>query len=72
MEFLRQTRLVGLLVILLLLVACNDQQQSIESQNDAVADFDGLVSRLQAAGATVEVTGTVAQPFFATRPGNHC
>ena len=46
--------------------------QSIESQNDAVADFDGLVSRLQAAGATVEVTGTVAQPFFATRPGNHC
>ncbi len=72
MEFIRQTRLVGLLVILLLLVACNDQQQSIESQNDAVADFDGLVSRLQAAGATVEVTGTVAQPFFATRPGNHC
>ena len=56
--------LLGLLMVLLLLVACNDQQQSVETGSNSAIDLDSLVDRLQAAGTIVELTGTVAQPFF--------
>ena len=54
----------SLLIVLLLLVACNDQQQTVEIEGDSAIDLDTLVNRLEAAGATVEMTGTVSQPFF--------
>ena len=54
----------SLLIVLLLLVACNDQKQTAEIEGDSAIDLDTLVNRLEAAGATVEMTGTVSQPFF--------
>ncbi len=64
MKPFRQTLLVSLLTVLLLLVACNGQQQSVETEGVSAVDFDGLVNRQQAAGATVGMAGTVSQPFF--------
>ena len=54
----------SLLIVLLLLVACNDRQQTVELEGDSAIDVDTLVNRLEAAGATVEMAGTVSQPFF--------
>lgn len=56
--------LTGLLIGMLLLVACNDQQQTIEREGDLAIDLDTLVDHLEAAGATVERVGTLSQPFF--------
>ena len=56
--------LIGLLIGMLLLVACNDQQQTIEREGDLAIDLDTLVDHLEAAGATVERVGTLSQPFF--------
>lgn len=61
----RQILLAALLAALLLLVACNDSNQPVETEEDSVVDLDGLVDSLQAAGASVEPAGTVSQPFFA-------
>jgi hypothetical protein len=67
MQLFRQTLLVSMLMIFLLLVACSDRQQPAETRGDSVDDLDSLVNRLQAAGATVEPAGTVSQPFFTPR-----
>jgi hypothetical protein len=64
MKLLRQILLIGLLLVILLLIACNDRQQTVEIEDDSVIDLAGLVDHLQAAGATVEMAGTVSQPFF--------
>ncbi len=64
MIFFRQILLSGLLLLLLLLVACNDREQTVEIEDDPVIDLTGLVDYLQAAGASVEMAGTVSQPFF--------
>ncbi len=53
-----------LLFVLVLLVACNSQGQSIAPQEGAVTDYDSLVDILESAGTTVEPAGTVTQPFF--------
>jgi hypothetical protein len=64
MKLLRQILLIGLLMVLLLLVACNDQQKTVEIEAETMIDLDTLVDGLQTAGATVEMAGTVSQPFF--------
>ncbi len=64
MKLFRQTLLIGFLIGILLLVACNNRQQTIEIEGDSPVDLDTLVDQLEATGATVEMTGTVSQPFF--------
>lgn len=64
MEVLQRTLLVGLLLTMVLLVACNGGQTAVETDDETVVDFDDLVGRLEASGATVTATGAVSQPFF--------
>jgi hypothetical protein len=60
----RLTLLVAVMAMLMLSVACNSQQATVETADASVDDSKDLIAGLKAAGAVVEVTGTVSQPFF--------
>jgi hypothetical protein len=64
MKPIRHILLIGLSTFLLWLVACNGQDESVGIAGNSVDDLESLIDHLQAAGTTVEVTGTVSQPFF--------
>lgn len=64
MKILHRTLLFGLLLSIVLLVACTSGQTSVETNDEAVITFNDLVGRLEANGANVEATSTVSQPFF--------
>lgn len=53
-----------LLFTLMVLGACNGQEELAVPQDSAVTDLDSLVESLQANGATVEKADPVSQPFF--------
>lgn len=64
MSATRLTFLVAMTAMLMLSVACNSQQAAVETEDNSVIDSESLIAGLETAGATVEVTGTVSQPFF--------
>lgn len=64
MKILHRTFLFGLLLSVVVLGACSSGQTSVETDDEAVINFNDLVGRLQANDANVETNGTVSQPFF--------
>lgn len=64
MNATRLNLLVAMTAMLMLSVACNSQQAAVETEDNSVIDSESLIAGLETAGATVEVTGTVSQPFF--------
>lgn len=64
MKVLHRLLLVGMLLSVVLLVACSGEGSSVETVDEAVMDIADLVDQLETNGATVATTGTIAQPFF--------
>ncbi len=64
---MRARVLVGSVILVVVLAACGGEAEPVVSHGGPVTDYVSLVDGLRAAGATVEATGTVDQPFFAVQ-----